>query len=240
MKIAILADIHGNLPALQAVLQDCLRQGYDEIYSIGDAIAIGPQPAECLDLLLNTPHTHLLLGNHEMWYAFGLPEPQPEWMSDGEVVHQRWVHEQLDPALREAVAEWPVVIEESFEGVRTVLLHYEPLDAASTLFHSLDRDAGLPGLDRLFGHYGADLVFYGHSHIAADDHGQARYINPGSLGCTREPAAPYALLDCDRGRCTVEVRAVPYDDAPLFAAFEERRVPDREFLYGAFFGGRYP
>ena len=240
MRIAVLADIHGNLPALQAVLDDVSRQDCDAIFSIGDVIAIGPQPAECVDLLLNTSHVVPLLGNHELWYAFGLPQPQPDWMSDGEVVHQQWVHEQLGPSLRETIAGWACVVEDSYEGVRVVLLHFEPADTTSSSFHPFERAAGTSGLDRLFGHYGADLVFYGHSHIAADQRGQARYINPGSLGCTREPAAPYAVLDCVRGRCTVETRSVPYDDAPLFAAFEERQVPDRAFLYRAFFGARYP
>lgn len=239
MRIAVLADIHGNLPALQAVLEDVSRQGCDAVYSIGDAISIGPHPAECVDLLLKTPNVHLLLGNHELWYVSGLPQPQPDWMGEGEVAHENWGHEQLGPSLRETIAGWPWVVEDTLDGVRVVLLHFEPDDSPSG-FSSFDRDAGTAGLDRLFGHYGADVVLFGHSHIAVDVQGQARYVNPGSLGCTPEPAAPYVLLDCARGRCTVERRLVAYEDGPLFAAFEERQVPERVFLYGAFFGGRYP
>jgi len=239
MRIAVLTDIHGNLPALQAVLEDCVRQGCDAIYSIGDAIAIGPQPAECVDLLVNTSNVVPLMGNHELWAVVGLPQPRPEWLDDGEVEHQHWVHEQLGPSRREAMAGWPCVIEESFEGVRVALLHFEPEDTPLG-YCSFDCDAGVSGLDALFGHYGADLVLYGHTHRAANERGQAHYVNPGSLGCTPQPAASYALLDCDRARLSVAIRSVSYDDAPLFAAFEERQVPERAFLYGAFYGGRYP
>ena len=55
MKIAILTDVHGNLPALQVALRAIRREGADAIFHTGDAIGIGPFPAECLELLLSTP-----------------------------------------------------------------------------------------------------------------------------------------------------------------------------------------
>jgi putative phosphoesterase len=238
MRIAVLTDVHANLPALQAALEDIRREGCDAIYHTGDAIAIGPQPAECLDLLLRTPDVRLLMGNHDAWFVDGLPQPQPPWMSDGEVAHQRWVHAQLDPSLRPVVARWPHVVREEWEGVRVVLAHYEPADSDSGFAPAI-RDAGPDELDRLFAHYGADVAFYGHTHTASDVTGRARYVNPGSLGCHREALARYLVLECCGGRYTVEQRAAPYDDGPLFEAFERRRVPERAFLYRAFFGGRY-
>ncbi len=56
MKIAVLTDVHGNLPALQAALRGIRREGCDAIFHTGDSIGIGPYPAECLELLLNTPN----------------------------------------------------------------------------------------------------------------------------------------------------------------------------------------
>jgi putative phosphoesterase len=238
MRIAIFTDVHANLPALKAALEDIHREGCDATYHTGDAIAIGPQPAECLDLLLRTPDVRLLMGNYDAWFVDGLPRPQPPWMSDGEVLHQRWVHAQLDPSFRPVVARWPYVLQEELGGVRVVLAHYEPADTDSG-FAPVVRDAGPDELDRLLGHYGADIVCYGHTHIASDVIGQARYVNPGSLGCHREALACYLVLECRGGCYTLEQRAVPYDDRPLFETFERRRVPERAFLYRAFFGGRY-
>jgi hypothetical protein len=159
-------------------------------------------------------------------------------MSDGEVEHQHWVHAQLDPSLKTIVAGWPYVAQESFAGVRVVFLHYEPADTDSG-FAPIHPNAGPEELDRLFGHYGADVIFYGHAHRAADVQGRAQYVNPGALGCYREALARYVVLDCTAGRYTVEQRAVPYDDRPLFDAFERRQVPERALLYQAFFGGRF-
>jgi predicted phosphodiesterase len=253
----VLTDAHANLPALAAALDALRDEGYDAIYHNGDAIAIGPHPAECLDLLLSTPDLYPIMGNHDAWFACGLPQPQPEWMSDGEVAHEHWVHAQIDPALRAVVARWPYVVQERFDGVRVTLLHFEPADTPAG-FAPFQRDDGPEELDRLFGHHltyagepaytrelaaarePADIVCFGHTHIATDLRGRrARYLNPGSLGCHREALARFLVLECRDGRCAVEQRAVPYDDAPLWAAFEGRAVPERHFLYRAFFGGRF-
>ena len=65
MRIAVLTDAHGNLPALQVALAALQREGCDAIFHTGDAIGIGPCPAECLDLLLNTPRVRPVMGNHD-------------------------------------------------------------------------------------------------------------------------------------------------------------------------------
>jgi hypothetical protein len=54
-KIAVMTDVHANLPALQAALSTIEQEGYDLLVHTGDAIAIGPYPAETLDVLLSTP-----------------------------------------------------------------------------------------------------------------------------------------------------------------------------------------
>jgi predicted phosphodiesterase len=236
-KIAVLTDAHANLPALEAALQAIAAEGCEAIYHTGDAIAIGPQPRECVELLLNTPNLQPSMGNHEAWFVHGLPRPQPAWMSDGEVAHQHWVHAQLGSALRAVVARWPWVIQETLAGVRVTLLHYEPA-AAPAYFAPVVHDRQPEGMDRLFARHAADLVCYGHDHVAADVSGRARYVSPGSLGCSREAVACFLVLECAPGSVAVHKRAVPYDDTPLFEAFERRQVPERAFLYQAFFGGR--
>lgn len=233
-----MTDVHANLPALEAALEAIREEGCETIYHTGDAIGIGPQPAECLDLLLNTPRLHLLTGNHDMWFAHGLPQPQPPWMDDGEAAHQRWTHAQLDPALRAVVADWPVVVEMECAGQRLVLLHYEPEDCAAG-FRAAPRYPTAADLDEAFAGRQADVILFGHTHVACDVQGRARYINPGSCGCHTLPLARFAVLTCGREGYTVEQRAAPYDDAPLYRAFEQRRVPERGFLYRAFFGGRF-
>ncbi len=62
MRIAVITDAHANLQALRAALAEIRRIGVDAVYHTGDAIGIGPQPAETLDLLLAQPDAVLLMG----------------------------------------------------------------------------------------------------------------------------------------------------------------------------------
>ena len=237
MRIAVLTDVHANLPALEAALASIRAEGTDAIFHTGDAIAIGPCPAECLDLLLNTPNIRFVMGNHETYFVRGLPTPQPAWMSDGEVRHQEWTHSRLDPDLRPVLAEWPYVLEHDFEGVKTAFVHYGLVSAED--FQPLLKNAAAADLDRMFALQEAALIFYGHHHAQSNEQGRARYVNPGSLGCCREAIARYCLAEFHGGQYRVEHRAVPYEDEELLRAFEGRGVPEREFIYPAFFGGRF-
>lgn len=242
MKIAAFSDVHGNLPALEAALAAIQVAGCEMIVHCGDVFVGGPFPAECLDLLLRTPKLHCLMGNHDAWFVDGLREPLPSLMDAEELAHQRWVHARLDPALRAAVAAWPYVLQREYKGVRVACMHYEPAPRPATPgqeFVGVLRDPGPGDLDRLYGHYGADVVLFGHTHRAADVTGRSRYVDLGSLGCHTEALARYVVLECADGRYTLEHRAVPYDDGPLFGAFEARQVPARAFLYKAFHGGRF-
>jgi hypothetical protein len=208
---------------------------------LGDAIAIGPFPSECLDLLLNVRNACFVMGNHDEYFAHGLPQPQPAWMSDGEVEHQRWTHRQIDSNLRSAVAEWPYRIHHDF-GVPTTFVHY-PLDVSGLKFAPLMKNPTAAELDGSFSLFAPNfslLNFYGHNHGFSDLEGQARYVNPGSLGCASEPSARYTIVEYGQGSYRVIHRVVPYDDAELLYEFERRDVPDRGLIYRTFFGGRFP
>jgi predicted phosphodiesterase len=237
MKIAVITDLHANLPALQAVLPAIRAEGCDLLFHTGDAIAIGPYPRECLDLLLNTPAIQFVMGNHDAWFVDGLPRPQPVWMSDGEVLHQHWTHAQLDPAWRATLAGWPYLIRREFEGVPVTFVHYA-LALTGRDFVSVVRHPTASDLDRLFDGSASDLIFFGHDHASSDLRGRARYVNPGSLGCYTEAVARYCVAEFHAGTFSVAHRGVPYDDAELVRAFEGRAVPEREFINQAFFGGR--
>lgn len=233
-KIAVITDVHGNLPALEVVLREIKRMGCDAIFHTGDAISIGPFPAECLELLLSTPNLKMTMGNHDQWFAFGLPTPQPSWMSDGEVLHQQWVHSRLDPALREVAAQFPYRLEETFCGLKTVFMHYKLIENTKEFAPAL-RNPASKDLDTLFCEYGCDILFYGHEHSSSDITGNARYINPGSLGCNTGATARAVILEIAGNQYDIRHIEVPYDDTLLFYELEKRRVPDRDFIRKIFY-----
>ncbi|MCX6355579.1 MAG: metallophosphoesterase family protein [Candidatus Aureabacteria bacterium] len=231
MKTVVITDVHANLPALKAALKAISKEGYDAIFHTGDAIAIGPYPAECLDLLLNTPRIQFVMGNHETYFVNGVPEPRPAWMSAGEVEHQHWTHAQLAPGLRSVISQWPYILDHNLEGVATTFMHYAP--------EPFIQKPTIADLDRLFKKYDSRLIFYGHHHAYSDMQGRARYMNPGSLGCHSTAVARYCVAEYREGNFTITYHAVPYSDTELFRTFEQRKVPDRQIIYKTFFGGRF-
>lgn len=230
-RIAVITDVHANLPALGAALTAIERLGADVVYHTGDAIGIGPFPAECVERLVTRPSTHLLMGNHDAWFAFGLPDESA--MPDAEREHQQWVHAQLDPALKHVVAAWPYASSLRIDGLRLDFLHYPLSDAGD--FRS-PQDLSSEAAASLFQMPTSTLVFFGHDHrswnVAA---GATHFVNPGSLGCSHEPLARFALLEVESGGSyTFSFHSAPYDPQPVFRALDMRRVPARDFIRQTF------
>lgn len=90
-KRAVLSDIHGNLEALQSVLQDIEQQGITRIYCLGDIVGYGPNPCECVDLVMSSEVC--VLGNHDQGALF-----DPEGFSSGAERAIFWTRRQLENA----------------------------------------------------------------------------------------------------------------------------------------------
>lgn len=236
MKIVVFTDTHANLPALLAFREAIEREGYDLAFHTGDAIDIGPFPAECLEVLFKMPRTEFVLGNHDAIIAFGMPDPLPYFMEENEAQHCRWTAEQVEPSYREQLARWPFYIQQEFNGTRVTFVHYGLNAARNDFVHMLKRRPSAADLDEIFGHFDTDLLFYGHHHPFSDVQGRARYVNPGALGCFYRPLARYCVVQFDKTGYKVTYRAVPYDDTELLTEFERRDVPARDFILKEFFG----
>lgn len=245
MKIAFFTDVHANLPALEAVLDDIRAQHCDQIYFGGDAIGIGPFPAEVLARLAEA-QVIPMMGNHDAWYAFGLPPLADVHMVAGEARHCHWVHACLAGQWQNWVASWPYFVQLQVAGVRIGFAHYalkpQPDSQGHPMFERFRVAPSAQELDVLFASLldqtPLDLLFYGHHHAASAILGRTYYLNPGALGCSAQAEARYYLLDIsDQGTYHLVHRAVPYDDTVLVQAFEDRQVPEREFIRKAFFLG---
>jgi len=101
VKRALISDIHSNLEALQAVLADIRAQGITEIFCLGDIVGYGPNPCECLDLVMQCDAC--ILGNHDQGALF-----DPEGFNTGAERAIFWTREQLESAhgSGDAAARW--------------------------------------------------------------------------------------------------------------------------------------
>lgn len=222
MKIAVLSDIHGNLEALEAVLEDLLRIGADQVVCLGDLIGYGPDPEAVVSRIRDLGYV-AILGNHEAALA------------------GRWEREQMNFQARannistEALMsadnlrycrELPRTV--TVEGA--LFVHGCPPDSVSTYLYIL-ADAEV---ERIFQADPRQLFFVGHTHelmlvhleggrVVRDRLAEGRqllardrkyFINCGSVGQPRDadPRSKYVIWDSEAWSLTV--RAVHYDAGP--------------------------
>ncbi|MGE3777256.1 MAG: metallophosphoesterase, partial [Pirellulaceae bacterium] len=90
MKRALISDIHANLEALKAVLADLREQGVAQVYCLGDIVGYGPNPCECLDMVIETSEM-TILGNHDQAALF-----DPDGFNPVALQAVYWTREQLE------------------------------------------------------------------------------------------------------------------------------------------------
>lgn len=234
MRIGLFTDIHANLPALQRCLDRFQELNCDRIIHIGDLIGIGPYPKECLDLALSVKEMEFIMGNHDYWYAYGLPKPIPSWMSKEEVAHQNWTHQEIGPLLKGEVKKWKFSIEIPINENRKVSFQHYALNESRNWFKSILKNPTIKGLDDLFKEVKSEVIFYGHQHKANDTTGKKRYVNLGSAGCFNKPEARIGILEMNTEKIKLTKETLVYEDNGLMEAFEHRQVPARDFIKKVF------
>lgn len=226
-RVGFFCDLHGNLPALEALLGALRDAKCEQVVFGGDAVGIGPQARECVERLLEEPRLVVVRGNHDDYAACGLPAELPPWIAAAGSEYHEWMADQLPADLREVVAAWPRVASAELGGARVAVAHYALAPDGRALSNALEVQPTAARLDELFADFApADAVGYGHTHVTHVARGRARYVNPGAAGCGDRPVARFAILECGGDRADVDVRLadVPYDGSGLVAAFESRNL----------------
>lgn len=239
IKIAVMTDVHGNLPALKQVLNDIEIEGCGDIYHLGDSIAIGPYPKETLELLLQN-NVIMLMGNHEQYYLFG-EDRLKTFLPEHEVKHQLWVKSKLGTKYIDVIKDLPYMVKENINGMEVLLQHY-PLDSNITdenCFKPICKEQSPKNLTKLFRESNEKLVFYGHHHPYHDciaNISGRRFINPGSLGCSHDNFARYCIAEIFPEGYTITFKNVEYNKEVTINEMKNSDIPEREFICKAFYG----
>jgi len=223
--VAALYDVHGNLPALEAVLEE-VRGASVELVVLGGDVLPGPMPRETLDRLfdLDLPiqfirgnGDRIVLEEHAGKAVAGLPEAIRATV--------RWNAEQLTPGDVRRISAWPETLRVDVQGVGDVLFcHATPRNDTEIFTRNTPEDR----LSPIFEPTGASVVVCGHTHMQFDRMiGRARVVNAGSVGMPYgDPGAYWLLLgpgvelrrtSYDLERAAERVRATTYPQASEFA-----------------------
>jgi putative phosphoesterase len=192
-RIAALYDIHGNLPALEAVLDEVRRESVDLVVVGGDVFP-GPLCRESLERLmtLDAP-VQFITGNGDRETCALADGVVSSSVPPRYLAAMQWVADQLDSTTRRFVQAWPPITTVDLEGVGPVLFCHATPASDTDIFTRLTPESRLRPL---FENTGANLVVCGHTHMAFDRTiGRVRVVNAGSVGMPfADPGAYWLLL----------------------------------------------
>lgn len=238
MRYLIISDIHGNLEALDAVLDAATARGYDAALVLGDLVGYGADPGTVIERVRALPPLAIVRGNHDK-VACGIEDAEGFNLIARSAVE--WTYDALGEANRAYLAALPVgpiLVDEMVE-----ICHGTPYDEDAYVFDELDALRALESAERpvcLFGHTHVPVVFHqGESglemHIADRDveamvveiePGGRYLINPGSVGQPRDgnPRAAFGIVDTVERR--VELIRVEYPLALAQRKIVEAGLPE--------------
>lgn len=235
MRLAILADIHGNFPALEAVLADARAQGVEGFVVAGDLLLGAPFPLETLARLRDLD-AWIIRGNNDIYFTRYDSGAAPEtWQTRAQWAPLRWSYARLDRDALDYLAALPDRLVVTLPGAAPIcVVHGSPRAVAEGIM------PGDPEIGRKFAQARATnnisvedalaqitepALVCGHTHIAWEYRNDGRLaLNPGAVGGPIDGVvgAEYALLTWREGRWSADLRVVDYDVDGLLAAYRDR------------------
>ncbi|MCB0188063.1 MAG: metallophosphoesterase family protein, partial [Caldilineaceae bacterium] len=221
MRVALLADIHGNLFAFEAVLQALAARRIDQIICLGDVAIFGPQPREAL-IRLQAAGCSVVMGNTDAWALDPKPHPYRNEQTPYINAIELWGADQLandDLAYIRSFQPTVNVELDNQPGVATLLCYH----GSPRSFHdSIVATTPIAELAPMFRGQDALILAGGHTHQQYLRRYHDKYLlNPGSVGRAYEiwadgtahdsPWAEYALVEWCAGNLRIDLRRVAYD-----------------------------
>ena len=240
MRTAAVYDIHGNLPALEAVLHEIRRAQVDQVIVGGDVIP-GPMPRETLGALLELDiPLHFIHGNGDREVLATRAGKETDAVPERLREAMRWNAQQLLPEHEHLLASWPLTLRLEMTGLGQVLFcHATPRNDTDVFTRFTPEEHLLP----IFEGLNVALVVCGHTHMQFDRRiGKIRVVNAGSVGMPfGQSGASWLLLgphdvqfqhtSYDLEKAAERIRNTSYPQAEDFAAHNILRPPsEREML----------
>ena len=241
MKYAVISDVHGNYPALKAVLEDAGRQGITHCLFAGDYCISGPFPDECISAIRAVPDKTAIRGNEEKYLENLIGKDPAQW-TDGQMQISYWTYRNLSRENLDYVLALPHTADFECGGMPVHMAHSSVDFIGTHAFYTWNsvtvvEKNRLPGADpeRILADMAAErdrdpafqeavsklekgIYIFGHSHIQWNWQSKDREVylfNPGSCGLPLDgirDSIPYTVLEISGdGRVSIEEKRIPFD-----------------------------
>jgi putative phosphoesterase len=223
--VAVVSDVHGNLPALEATLADCDKQGIERIWNLGDFVGYVPFPNEVIVLLRKRCEENII-GNYDL-KVMSFDETSEKWKikkSDEKYISFEWNSRAITKESKRYLKELPKIKRMEVGGVSVLLTHGSPASEDEGLIASTPAER----LQELAKMAGTDVVLCGHTHKPmVRREGGALFVNAGSVGRPEgDRRATYAILRFAKGKVRAEHRFVEYDIERSAEAIRKAKLPE--------------
>lgn len=231
-KVALLGDVHANLPALKAVLTHARQEGVEDFFNIGDFVGYGPFPNQVVKRIRKLKILSII-GNYDL-KVLDFPNKKGKWLKKKNPLKWfafRWAYEQLSKKSRSYLRSLPGERFFGISGVNLLLVHGSPASNEELLSPDTS-DQRLRELYSLVADRYGDAVtaiIFGHSHQAfARLIDQTWFINTGSVGRPDDgdPRAAYAILKIHPKSIEVSHHRVEYNVAKSVDAIRRKGLPE--------------
>lgn len=231
MRYAIIADIHSNLEAWQAVLEDTKRQKVTHYACLGDVVGYGANPKECLDVIRQMAMP-IVKGNHDEYCS---SDDNLEGFNPHAAEAIQWTRHQLTEEDRKWLREMKYI-----RLVANFSIVHATLDGPQRWGYVFDKLAAAAS----FTYQNTSVCFFGHTHVPVAfirdsvvrggtyskfkvEPGRKYFVNVGSVGQPRDnnPKASYVIYDLDEG--SIELRRLDYDIPTAQKKILEAGLPPR-------------
>jgi putative phosphoesterase len=226
-RVAVITDIHANLPALEAALGRIEELGIGAVYCGGDLVGYGPRPNEVCALLRDRA-IPTIYGNYDYAIARDLDDCGCAYVTphDREIGQRsvEWTLAHTDQPAKDFMRDLPFDLRFSVGGTAVHLVHGSPRKVNEYLFE--DKPARL--YERLAAGEDADVLVFGHTHKPwIHEYGGVLFVNCGSVGKPKDgdSRGAFAVLDATSGTLEVSIERVPYDTDAVAAEVREAGLP---------------
>lgn len=223
MKILIYADVHGNKYSLDALQKTQDYKSADLRVFLGDAVAMCPYPNECLKMIWESGDV-FLLGNHDSYCAYGLPEEEFAYFKADKKQHQSYMRDKTLLEFREKLKTMPKDFYFECCGKRFYFTHYAWESERLVIDDPDDPNAPSIKTAELFKNVDADCIIFGHNHAPAQfECDEKMFVCVGSLGM-KHPGN-YVVVTIEEPGLVIERKEIGFDVEKLKAEMIEENYP---------------